>query len=90
MMETQTSPKDEVAEAVELELEAVIGFNGETSSVSGLGGLGTPRTVWCSQGEGDTRWHLEGSLGRWHESSTGDPDSLSSPKILESCPRSRP
>ncbi|XP_027830696.1 cilia- and flagella-associated protein 52 isoform X2 [Ovis aries] len=28
MMETQTSPKDEVAEAVELELEAVIGFNG--------------------------------------------------------------
>lgn len=51
MMETQTSPKDEVAEAVELELEAVIGFNGETSSVSGLGGLGTPRTVWCSQGE---------------------------------------
>uniref|UniRef100_A0A8C2S8A3 Uncharacterized protein n=1 Tax=Capra hircus TaxID=9925 RepID=A0A8C2S8A3_CAPHI len=27
-METQTSPRDEVAEAVELELEAVIGFNG--------------------------------------------------------------
>nr|XP_020760200.1 cilia- and flagella-associated protein 52 [Odocoileus virginianus texanus] len=28
MMEAQTSPKDEVAEAAELELEAVIGFNG--------------------------------------------------------------
>lgn len=51
MMETQTSPKDEVAEAVELELEAVIGFNGETSNVSGLGGLGTPGTMWCNQGE---------------------------------------
>ena len=44
MMETQTSPKDEVAEVAELELEAVIGFNGETSSTSGLGGLGTPGT----------------------------------------------
>ena len=51
MMETQTSPRDEVAEAVELELEAVIGFNGETSNVSGLSGLGTPGTMWCNQGE---------------------------------------
>lgn len=50
-METQTSPKDEVAEASELELEAVIGFNGETSSVSGLGGLGAPGAGWCNQGE---------------------------------------
>ena len=90
MMETQTLPKDEVADAVELELEAVIGFNGETSNVSGLGGLGAPGTMWCNQGQWDTRRHLEGSLGHWHESSTGEPNSLSSPKILESCPHSGP
>lgn len=36
-MENQVSTK---AEEAELELEAVIGFNGEASSLSRLGGLG--------------------------------------------------
>lgn len=44
MMENQIQPKAEVAK---LELEAVIGFNGEPPSMSGLGGLGTPGT--CSE-----------------------------------------
>ena len=36
-MENQIAPNTEVAE---LELEAVIGFNGEAMSMFGLGGLG--------------------------------------------------
>ena len=56
-MEKQSSPKAEVAE---LELEAVIGFNGEASSVSGLGGLQAPGTNSANR---DTGGHLEGSAG---------------------------
>lgn len=47
-MENQISPKPEVAEAAdvaELELQAVIGFNGEAMNVSGLGGVGTLECV---------------------------------------------
>lgn len=56
-MENQISPKVEVAEAAqaaeaveaaevaELELQAVIGFNGEAVSMSGLGGVGTVECV---------------------------------------------
>lgn len=62
-MENQTSLKAGVAE---LELEAVIGFNGEASSVSGLGGLQAPGT---NSANGDTgvgpRVRLEGSAGHW-------------------------
>lgn len=49
-MEKEISPKTEVAE---LELEAVIGFNGEESSkvskMLNLGGLGTPGELICTQ-----------------------------------------
>lgn len=57
-METQISPKAEGAEVAKLELEAAIGFNGEASGASGLGGLqalgtrtpnrdrGTPGGTW--------------------------------------------
>lgn len=45
-METQILPKTQVlemteaAEVADLELQAVIGFNGEARSLSGLGGVG--------------------------------------------------
>lgn len=42
-MDNKISPEAQVAE---LELDAVIGFNGEASSIFGLAGLGTRRT--CS------------------------------------------
>lgn len=81
-MENQTSLKAEVAE---LELEAVIGFNGEASSVSGLGGLRAPGT---SSANGDTgvgpRVHLEGSAGHWP-----GPSSLLPQGPGESLPRSK-
>lgn len=48
-MENQVSLKAEVAE---LELEAVIGFNGEASSVSGLGGLQAPGTSSANRDRG--------------------------------------
>lgn len=62
-MENQISPKTEVAE---LELEAVIGFNGEASSMSRLNGLGSLGRV-VPTGRVSTRWHLGGSVGPWHE-----------------------
>lgn len=84
-MESQISPKAEVAE---LELEAVIGFNGEASSMYALGGFGTPGT--CSANR-----HSETPAGTWKAVRylgmspgrgpiTRGPDSPSCPEALES------
>ena len=83
-MENQISPKTEVAE---LELEAVIGFNGEVSSMSGLNGLGSLGRV-VPTGRANTGWHLGGSVGLWHEPqpkpSTREANSLPCPVFLQS------
>lgn len=59
VMEVDISPKAEVAE---LELQAVIGFNGEAMSTSGRAGSG-PRGVRCEQEPWDTGCDLAGSVG---------------------------
>lgn len=89
-MENQISPETEVAE---LELEAVIGFNGEASSMSGLNGLGSLGRV-VPTGRVNTEWHLGGSVGLWHEpqpkpSTRGQQPTLPS-GLTESLARLRP
>lgn len=74
-MENQVSLKAEVAE---LELEAVIGFNGEASSVSGLGGLQAPGTSSANRDRGTP------SGTRKAARDTGPGQALSCPKALGS------
>lgn len=96
-MENQISPKAEMAEVphaaevAELELQAVIGFNGEAMSMSGLGGVGT---LGCVVLTGAVRQRVVPGrqVGCWHEPLPGPymgaggwgGDSFSCTKALES------
>lgn len=71
MMESQILPKAgvaelaEAAEVADLELQAVIGFNGEAMSMSGLGGVGT---LGCVALTGAVRQRVVPGrqVGCWH------------------------